>query len=93
MVIERFKGGDPTPVGARFCERGRMLPDGVEYLASWMTEDGAACYQIMRAPTRDALSPWTAAWGDLVDFEIVPVRTSVEFWAARDPGPPGAPAG
>jgi hypothetical protein len=85
MVIERFKGGDPTPVGERFRAKGRMIPEnsGVDYVASWMTEDGAACFQVMRAPTREALDPWIAAWCDLVDFEVVPVLTSAEFWAQR----------
>lgn len=83
MVIERFKGGDPTPVGQRFRERGRMIPpdSGVEYVASWMTADGAACFQIMEAPDDRALRPWLDAWADLVDFEVVPVMTSAQFWA------------
>jgi hypothetical protein len=25
MVIERFKGNNPNPVGERFAERGRMM--------------------------------------------------------------------
>ncbi len=85
MVIERFRGGNPDPVGARFKERGRMIPDGagVEYISSWMTEDGGACFQIMNAPTRASLDPWIANWSDLVDFEVIPIKTSAEFWSVR----------
>ncbi len=81
MVIERFKDGHPARVGERFARRGRMLPDGVTYEASWMGADGACCYQLMQGPSIEALNPWIAAWSDLVDFEVVPVIPSVEFWA------------
>ncbi len=85
MVIERFKNGDPAPVGERFRARGRLIPDssGASFISSWMTADGHACYQLMEAPTRESLDGWIAAWSDLVDFEIVPVQTSAEFWARR----------
>lgn len=82
MVIERFKSGDARAVGERFRQRGRMMPDGVLYHASWMDAAGARCFQIMEAPDLAALQQWTAHWDDLVDFEIVPVQTSAEFWAS-----------
>ena len=83
MVIERFKSGNPTAVGERFKSRGRMMPDGlsISYVASWMTADGGACYQIMDAPGRGSLDGWIGNWADLVDFEVVAVETSAEFWA------------
>ena len=81
MVIEHFKNGDPKPVGERFKHSGRMLPEGVIYYASWMDSRNSRCFQIMEAPDRESLEPWTAAWDDLVDFEVVPVQTSAEFWA------------
>jgi len=83
MVIERFRAGNPTAVGERFKSRGRMMPEGlgISYVASWMTADGAACYQIMDAPTRESLDPWIGNWGDLVEFEVIAVETSAEFWA------------
>jgi hypothetical protein len=83
MVIETFKGGDPTPAGERFARLGRMLPDGVTYEASWMEASGARCYQLMRAADADALQPWIASWNDLVEFEVVPVLSSTDFWANR----------
>jgi len=81
MIIERFKPGDPRPVGERFKSCGRMLPEGVIYQASWMETTGSRCFQIMEAPDREALGDWVRRWDDLVEFEIVPVVTSAEFWA------------
>jgi len=81
MVIEDFRRGDPNPVHQRFAERGRMLPDGVTYHASWIDPVRARCYQVMEAENADALAPWIAAWNDIVDFEVVPVLTSAEYWA------------
>lgn len=85
MVIERFRDGNPDPVGARFKQRGRMIPEGsgIEYVASWMTEDGSACFQIMNAPLQTSLEPWLANWSDLVDFEVIAIRTSSDFWSSR----------
>jgi hypothetical protein len=82
MVIEQFKHGHDV-VGQRFTRSGRMLPEGVAYHASWIDEAGARCFQIMEAERREALDPWLAAWRDLVDFEVIPVLTSQEFWQRR----------
>ena len=81
MIIERFKGGDPKPVGERFRRNGRMLPEGVVYQASWVDAAGARCFQIMEAPSLESLNEWIQRWDDLVDFEIVPVLGSAEYWA------------
>lgn len=78
MVIEQFRHGDPKPVYQRFKERGRMLPEGLEYVDSWVTADLHRCFQLMRSDHPDLLGQWTAQWDDLVDFEIVPVITSKE---------------
>lgn len=83
LVIERFRGGDPGAVGARFREKGRLMPPDVAYVASWFVASGAVCYQLMEAPNRSALEPWIAAWNDLVDFEIEEVLSSADFWARR----------
>ena len=83
MVIERFKNGDAQPIGERFKLSGRMLPEGVTYHASWVDVGGARCFQIMEAPDAESLNAWIIRWQDLVDFEIVPVLTSVDFWAKK----------
>lgn len=81
MVIEDFHKGDPKPVHDRFVACGRMLPEGVTYQASWIDPHRARCYQLMEAESADALAPWIAAWNDIVDFEVVPVLASAEYWA------------
>jgi hypothetical protein len=58
-----------------------MLPEGVIYHASWIDSLNFRCFQIMEASDRESLDPWIAAWNDLVDFEVVPVQASAEFWA------------
>jgi hypothetical protein len=86
LVIERFRDGNPKPVYARFAAQGRLAPDGLDYIASWVTQDLTTCYQVMRAPDgepgRALLDAWIARWRDLVDFEVVPVLTSAEAAAA-----------
>jgi len=82
MVVERFKDGSTRLVGERFKREGRMLPERVSYVGSWMDAAGNRCFQLMEAPSAEALAPWTHRWDDLVDFEIVPVVTGAEFWAS-----------
>ena len=77
-VTERYRDGDPVPVYERFREHGRMTPDGVEYVASWVTDDLASCFQVMEAESREALDAWIERWSDLVDFEVARVITSAE---------------
>jgi hypothetical protein len=83
MVIESFKQGDAKRVGERFKMRSRMLPQGVIYHTSWVDPLGARCFQIMEAPRPELLNLWASQWDDLVDFEIVPVMTSADFWSAN----------
>lgn len=77
MVIERFRHG-PGPVYERFRERGRMLPEGVVYLDSWVTADRGTCFQVMSCADRAALEEWMGRWGDLVEFEVFEVVSSAE---------------
>jgi hypothetical protein len=81
MVIERFKSGAVKAVGERFKLKGRMVPEGVTDNASWMDSTGTRCFQIMETERPELLKTWIACWDDLVDFEIIPVMTSVDFWA------------
>ena len=76
MVIERFKNRDPAPVYERYREKGRMMPDGLSYIDSWVEPGFARCFQLMECVDTQLLQQWTSNWQDLVDFEIVPVVTS-----------------
>jgi len=76
MVVERFK--DPPAIYQRLREKGRMMPEGLEYVSSWIDVDLKTCWQLMRTEDESLLQAWTDNWKDLVDFEIVPVRTSAE---------------
>jgi uncharacterized protein DUF3303 len=76
MIIEQFRDGDARPVYRRFRDRGRLAPEGLRYVTSWVTEDFRRCYQVMECDDPALLHQWMAQWQDLVDFEVVPVRTS-----------------
>jgi len=78
LIIEHFRKGDAVPVYRRFRERGRMAPNGLNYVASWVTDDLTKCYQIMETPDRDLLDQWMSSWADLIQFEVHPVLTSTE---------------
>ena len=81
MVIERFKNGSIAAVGERFRAKGRMMPENVSYVASWLDPAGTICYQLMEAPDAAALQPWFDRWNDLMDFEVKQVLSSADFWA------------
>ena len=78
LVIERFKQGAAPEVYRRARNKGRMLPEGLEYVSSWVDLEFKTCYQLMRTEDDSLFAVWTSAWQDLVEFEIVPVRTSAE---------------
>jgi hypothetical protein len=78
MVIERYKNRDAEAVYRRFREHGRMLPEGLKYRDSWVEPNFDRCFQIMSSDDPDLFQEWISHWQDLVDFEIVPVRTSAE---------------
>jgi hypothetical protein len=76
MVIEHFKNRNAVDVHPRFQEKGRMAPEGLLYVSSWVDEDFECCYQLMETHDRRLLDDWMANWNDLVDFEVRPVITS-----------------
>ena len=78
MVIEEFLDGSPEAVYARLAEKGRMIPEGVEYVESWVTEDLTHCYQVMRCQDAAQLDEWMQRWSDLVLFRVTPVIESRE---------------
>ena len=84
MIIEHYRNGDAAPVYRRFKERGRMAPEGLTYISSWVTEELSTWYQVMEAPDRSLLDQWMRSWSDLVEFEVHPVMTSQQ--AAQEVG-------
>lgn len=76
MVVEHFRNKDAVPVYRRFRDSGRMAPEGLLYVSSWLDEKLERCYQLMETDDRRLLDEWMANWNDLVDFEVHPVITS-----------------
>ncbi len=79
MVVERFK--DAPAIYQRLSERGRIMPDTLKYVSSWISEDRTTCYQLLEAENVADFATWTSNWSDLMEFEITPVRTSAEMIA------------
>jgi hypothetical protein len=94
MIIEHFRDGDPKPVYRRFREQGRLAPEGLRYVASWVTDDLSRCFQVMECDELELLTQWMARWDDLVRFEVVPVVTSTDAAArvASEAAPPHRPS-
>jgi len=78
MVIEIYHDGAAPEVYRRARERGRLLPEGLKYLSSWVDLEFRRCFQLMETEDPALFDLWIREWSDLVDFEVVPVRTSAE---------------
>jgi hypothetical protein len=85
MVIERFHEGRAPDIYRRFRDRGRMAPEGLSYVASWVDLRFERCFQVMESDDEALIHQWMAHWQDLADFEVIPVRTSAEAAAAIAP--------
>jgi hypothetical protein len=81
MVIETF-GRDAKTVYRRFRDKGRMMPDGVSFVGSWVTADLQRCFQLMECDDIALLQRWVAEWCDIAGFEIVPVVVGKDTAAA-----------
>jgi hypothetical protein len=78
MVVEHFRNRDPLAVYRRFRDRGRMMPEGLKYVDSWIEANFDRCFQLMECDNARLLQEWIAAWGDVMQFEIVAVVPSTE---------------
>jgi len=85
MVVEHFKNNDAVPVYRRFRDCGRLAPEGLVYVSSWVDEKLERCYQLMETEERQLLDQWMSYWADLVEFEVHPVITSNEAAARIGP--------
>jgi hypothetical protein len=78
MVIEYFRDQDARADYQRFRERGRMTPDGLTFVDSWVAADLGRCFQLMECDDVTLLQRWVVEWSDLAEFEIVPVVSGKE---------------
>lgn len=78
MIIEKFRPGKVRELYERFAEKGRMLPEGVKYVDSWINEPVTICYQLMEAEDPSQLQGWIDNWNDVAEFEVIPVISSAE---------------
>ncbi len=76
MIVEHFINRDPVPVYQRFRDRGRLAPEGLRYISSWVDERLERCFQLMETADRALLDEWIANWSDIVEFEVYPVISS-----------------
>ena len=81
MIIEKFKPGKIKEVYTRFAAQGRMAPDDLQYVSSWITDDLSTCYQVMQTENYESVEKWMDNWKDLIDFTVTPVITSQEVKA------------
>ena len=73
MVIETYRDQNAKAVYRRFRDKGRMMPDGLKYVSSFVAADLGRCFQLMEADDVTLLQRWVAEWSDLTEFEVVPV--------------------
>ena len=78
MIIEKFHPGKVKALYQRFDEKGRLMPDGITYINSWINESVTICYQVMETNNPELLNEWISNWKDLADFEIIPVINSAD---------------
>ena len=79
MVIERFRDNDMLPIYRRVRDEGRMLPEGLKYVDSWIEPNFSRCFQLMECDDLRLFQEWTLKWrGTGATFEIVPVVPSRE---------------
>ena len=78
MIVEHFINQDPAPVYRRFRDRGRLAPEGLKYISSWVDEKLECCFQLMETEDYGLIEEWMANWSDIVQFDIYPVITSDE---------------
>jgi hypothetical protein len=85
FVIESFRNQDGRAIYRRFRDKGRMMPEGLVYHASWIAADLSRCFQVMECDDIGLLQSWVGQWSDLAAFEIVPVQSGKDTAAALAP--------
>jgi hypothetical protein len=73
MVVETFRDQDGKAVYRKLRDSGRGLPDGLKFVASYVSADLSRCFQLMETDDVTLFQRWIADWQDVVEFEVVPV--------------------
>jgi hypothetical protein len=82
MVVEKFRNQDVKPIYRRLSEKGRMMPDGLKFVSSYVSADVSRCFQLMECDDVTLFQRWLAEWSDLIECEIVPVVAGKDTAAA-----------
>ena len=85
MVVETFRNQDGKAVYRRFRDKGRQMPDGLQFVASWVQADLGRCFQVMECDDVTLLQRWVVQWSDVIEFEIVPVVAGKDTATALEP--------
>jgi len=78
MIVEHFKNSDAVPIYRRFAAKGRLAPEGLRYLSSWVDSNMQICFQLMETDDRELIDAWMSNWDDIIDFEVFQVMSSQE---------------
>lgn len=84
MVVEKFRNQDAKAVYRRLREKGRMMPDGLKFVSSFVAADFSRCFQLMECDDVTLLQKWIASWSDVMEFDVVPVVAGKDTAAALD---------
>jgi len=82
MVVEKFRNQDVKPIYRRLRDKGRMMPDGLKFVSSFVSADVSRCFQLMECDDVTLFQRWVAEWSDLMEIEIVPVTAGKDTGAA-----------
>ncbi len=85
MIIEHFKNQDAVPVYRRFRDKGRLAPEGLNYISSWVDTQMVKCFQIMETEDETLIYKWIDNWKDIVDFEVFPIMSSKDSYDKISP--------
>jgi hypothetical protein len=78
MVLEKFKDGAAPEIYRRVRERGRLMPEGLKYVSSWVDLEFKRCFQLMESDDPSLFESWIREWDDVTEFEVIPVQTSAQ---------------
>ena len=73
MVIEHYKEGSIEKIYERYNSEGRLFPEGLHFMNSWVNKDKKICFQLMESNDQELFYIWFARWEDLIDFELYPI--------------------